>query len=66
MLTAILIMLWLLTCATCAVCGYFCAINKRKSEPPKANVLSEEEAKKQKRAADELSNFYKYDGTEQG
>ena len=66
MLTAILIMLWLLTCAMCAVCGYFYAIKTKRNKPPKTNTLSEEEIKKQKRVEVELSNFYKYDGTEQG
>lgn len=68
MLTAIIIMLWLLTSALCAVGGYFYAMKDKKHNKlsQKTNNLSEEDAKKQKRASDELSNFYKYDGTEQG
>ena len=63
---AILIMLWLLTCTLCAVGGYFYAINKKKGEPLNANTLNADEVKKQEKAAAELSNIYKYDGTEQG
>ena len=66
--SAILIMLWLLTCTLCAVGGYFYAVksNKHSESAPITVTFSDDEIKKQEKAAAELSNFYKYDGTEQG
>lgn len=66
--TAILIMFWLLTCALCVGGGYFYAVKnvKHRKPLPKETALSGDEERKAKRIADELSNFYKYDGTEQG
>ena len=66
--TLILIMLWLLTCALCAICSYFYALKDKKhiKLPPMAQPLTAEEARKADKVKAELSNFYAYDGSEQG
>ena len=68
MISVILIMLWLLTCTLCAVGGYFYALKDKKhtKPPPGVNTLSAEEEKKESKTKAELSNFYTYDGSEQG
>jgi len=66
--TLILIMLWLLTCALCAISGYFYALKDKKHIKLQqvADPLTAEEARKADKVKAELSNFYKYDGSEQG
>lgn len=61
-------MLWLLTCALCAVGGFFYALKDGKNikSPPKVQALTAEEERKADKVKAELSNFYTYDGTEQG
>ncbi len=61
-------MLWLLTCALCAIGGYFYAVKDKRhiKLPPMAEPLTAEEERKAEKIKAELSNFYKYDGSEQG
>lgn len=66
MITQILIltMIWLFTCAMCAVGGFFIgrkAKKKRISVPPSAPADKEEIERFRK----EMDNFYSYTGTEQ-
>lgn len=60
----ILTMIWLFTCAMCAVGGFFIgrkAKKKRTSVPPPAPADKEEIERFKK----EMDNFYSYTGTEQ-
>ncbi|MBQ7288770.1 MAG: hypothetical protein IJW78_03465 [Clostridia bacterium] len=65
MITAILIMLWLVSCGLCTVAGFFTA---QKHKTQKTAVLPEPSAEEQKRFAQEMremENFFAYDGSEQ-
>ena len=63
----ILLTVWLIACALCAVVGFFVGIkHKDISKPQKApEPVSEQKIREAEKIARELENFYSYDGTKQ-
>ena len=65
LLSLIVLMIWLISCAVCGAIGFFCARKfcvKKATEPKK--LTPEQERLQQKKAREEL-NFYSYDGSVQ-
>ena len=63
----ILISLWLMICVVCAFIGFFVGFKKRpkaEAKPP-PEPLTEEQRRQAERFANEIKNFYGYDGTQQ-
>lgn len=65
MITAILIMFWLVTCLFCAAAGFLIGKNRKKQNNPALPEPTAEERKRFAREMREMENFFKYDGTEQ-
>lgn len=65
MITAILIMLWLLSCALCAGAGYLAGGRNKKPKTVAPPQPSEQERKRFEREMREMENFFTYDGSEQ-
>lgn len=65
MITAILIMLWLISCAVCAALGVYIGRSRKPQRPVVKAEPSEEEKRQLERELREIENFFKYDGTEQ-
>lgn len=65
MITAILIMIWTVTCALCAIAGFYIGKKSRKPKAAAPIELSELEQSRYKRELAEMENFFSYDGSEQ-
>jgi hypothetical protein len=65
MITAILIMLWLWSCAVCVIAGYLAGKRNKKSKTVAPPQPSEQERKRFEREMREMENFFAYDGSEQ-
>lgn len=61
----ILVMLWLFTCAVCAVSGFIYGRNAKTKRNYSESGTEQAESEETKRLKKELANFYKYNGTEQ-
>lgn len=60
-----LIMIWLFTCAVCAVSGFIYGRNAKIKRNYKESGTEQAESEETKRLKKEMENFYKYSGTEQ-
>ncbi len=63
----ILITLWLIACAGCAVIGFFVGVNNGKTKEVKRppEPITQEQERLAEKIARETKNFYSYDGTKQ-
>lgn len=64
LLGLLVIMLWLMSCATCAVVGFFCAVKYGKKQSAVVELTPEQESKQKKKMREDI-NFYTYNGKAQ-
>ena len=65
MITAILVMLWLVSCAGCMAAGFFFGYRYKHPRPTALQEPNKEEQKRLDKETREMENFFSYDGSEQ-